>query len=223
MPLPQFKLISFDLCPYVQRARVVLNEKNIPYELEFIDLDAPPEWFYEISPLEKVPVLLADGKAVFESTVICEYLDEVTPESLHPADPFKKAQNRAWMEFGNEMLANTYTYFTTDDSLQFKQTRAKLLDRFDILEEELTHTPFFNGENFSIVDAVYGPLFRVYNMLTTLNDFNFFADTAKILNWKASLLAYPAVINSVPDSYTEDMIAYLKRQDSVLNNSAGQT
>ena len=78
MSLPKLKLISFTLCPYVQRAMIVLNEKNIPFDIEYIDLSEPPPWFYDISPLEKVPVLLVNDEPLFESMVICEYLDEIT-------------------------------------------------------------------------------------------------------------------------------------------------
>ena len=54
--MPTFKLISHDLCPYVQRARIVLEEKAVPHELEFIDLAGKPDWFLAVSPLGKVPV-----------------------------------------------------------------------------------------------------------------------------------------------------------------------
>ena len=56
--MTNLKLISHNLCPYVQRSRIVLEEKAVPHELEFIDLAAKPDWFLAISPLGKVPVLL---------------------------------------------------------------------------------------------------------------------------------------------------------------------
>lgn len=50
-PLPNLKLISHTLCPYVQRARIVLDEKAIPHDIEFIDLNAKPEWNLKLSPV----------------------------------------------------------------------------------------------------------------------------------------------------------------------------
>jgi glutathione S-transferase len=47
-----------------------------------------------------------EDTSLFESAVICEFIDEVTPGSLHPEDPFKKAYHRAWIEFGSEILNN---------------------------------------------------------------------------------------------------------------------
>lgn len=219
MTTPHLKLISFATCPYVQRARVILNEKQIQHELEYIDLDAPPGWFYEVSPLEKVPVLLVENKPLFESMVICEYLDEVSAGSLHPEEPFAKARNRSWIEFGNEILSNNYGYFTTDDSIRFKQLRATILEQLDILEEELSNSPFFNGAKFSLIDAVYAPLFRMFDVLHRVYDYNFFTDTAKVKLWSDTLLAHPSVVNSIPAGYGEDMEVYLKKQNSVLNRA----
>ena len=60
-PEVDLHLIGQDLCPYVQRARVVLNEKAVPYRMTVIDLAAKPAWFLDVSPLGRVPVLLVDG------------------------------------------------------------------------------------------------------------------------------------------------------------------
>jgi glutathione S-transferase len=216
MNLPRLKLVSFALCPYVQRARITLLEKDITHEIEYIDLDAPPDWFYDVSPLEKVPVLLSDDRPVFESMVICEYLDEITPGSLYPGDAYMRAQNRAWIEFGNDILDLSYTLFTTGDEIKFKQTLAMLADRFDILEEQLVHQPFFNGKDFSLVDAVYAPIFRSFEVMHNHYEFDFLEDIPAVLNWWQALLQRPSVKQSVPVNYVTEMTAYLMRQDSVL-------
>ncbi len=83
-----FELISFKLCPFVQRAAIILLFKKIPFRTSYIDLANPPDWFRAISPFGKVPVLRLDETTVlFESSVINEYLDEVTPGGLLPVDP----------------------------------------------------------------------------------------------------------------------------------------
>ena len=218
MALPDFKLISFTLCPYVQRAMIVLNEKNIPFDIEYIDLSEPPAWFYDISPLEKVPVLLVNEQPLFESMVICEYLDEITTDSLYPDDTFKKAQNRAWIEFGNDILNTTYEFYTTDDEKKFNHLKNILIDRFEVLEDEISEGPYFNGDTFSMVDAVYGPVFRYHQRIANYKDYGLFEEAPNIKAWGDRLMQRPSIINSVPDTYEQDMTNYLKKLDSVFTN-----
>src|SRR5215468_1925695 len=92
-------LISHKLCPYVQRAVIALTEKGVPFERIDIDLAKKPEWFLKISPLGKVPVLVVATEsgevALFESNVICEYIEETQAgPSLHPAVPLVRAEHR---------------------------------------------------------------------------------------------------------------------------------
>ncbi|MGB0713712.1 MAG: glutathione S-transferase N-terminal domain-containing protein, partial [Gammaproteobacteria bacterium] len=64
------ELVSFKLCPFVQRAVITLKHHGIDYDITYINLDEPPEWFHEVSPMEKVPVLRVDGEHnMFESAV----------------------------------------------------------------------------------------------------------------------------------------------------------
>lgn len=93
--MQDFHLISHDLCPYVQRAVIVLTEKQIAHRRSYIDLANKPDWFARLSPLGRVPVLETGGAVVFESQVIAEYLDEITAGTLHPTDPLEKARHRS--------------------------------------------------------------------------------------------------------------------------------
>jgi glutathione S-transferase len=55
--MPTYELVSHHLCPYVQRAAIVLTEKGVSFKRTLIDLDNKPDWFKAISPLGKVPLL----------------------------------------------------------------------------------------------------------------------------------------------------------------------
>lgn len=82
----ELTLVSRAPCPYVQRAAIVLREKGVPFSRSWVDLSAKPDWFTALSPLGKMPVLVADGEPIFESAVICEYLDETPgPGAQYPA------------------------------------------------------------------------------------------------------------------------------------------
>jgi glutathione S-transferase len=82
----QLTLVSHKLCPYVQRAVIVLLEKDAAFKRSYVDLAHKPEWFKAVSPLGKTPVLLVDDAPVFESAVICEYLEDTLAPRLHPQD-----------------------------------------------------------------------------------------------------------------------------------------
>ncbi|TDY00931.1 glutathione S-transferase family protein [Thiohalophilus thiocyanatoxydans] len=221
MSLPRIKLISFALCPFVQRSIITLLEKEVPYEIEYINLDNPPAWFHEVSPLEKVPVLLVDDEPLFESMAICEFLDEITPGSLYPEDPFARAKNRAWIEFGNELLGAVYSYATTGEETGYKQNLMTVKDRLETLDEFFAGGPYFNGEEFSLVDAVYAPIFRMLRCLEGLQEQNVYEDAPKIARWADTLLQRPSVINAVPASYNDDYCARIQSSGSVFAQKAG--
>ena len=222
MSLPQLKLISHKLCPYVQRARIVLDEKSIPHEIEFIDLANRPDWFRELSPLGKVPVLLVDGAPLFESAVIVEYLDEITDGSLHPGDPFEKARNRAWIEFASNTLSAIGSFYSAKDQKTFKEKTKLLSARFRTLESTLDAGPYFNGNRFSLVDAAFGPVFRYFDVIERYADFGFFAETPKVLAWRRILGQRGSVQRAVVGDYAHRLHQFFLDRDSVLTNMIGK-
>lgn len=217
MALPKLKLISFSMCAYVQRARIVLLEKKLPHDIEYIDLSTPPDWFYDVSPLEKVPVLLVDdAQPVFESMVICDYLDEISDGSLYPADPLVKARQRAWIAVGDEILDHFYSMFRATDEKEFKRHNSILFERLDAVEESIAQEALFGSEDFCMVDVVFAPLFRFLHGLRDYAGLDGYADTPLVADWAARLLARPSVMNAVPDSFTADLPVYLQRFGGVL-------
>ena len=220
--MPEFKLVSFSLCPYVQRAHTLLLEKHIKHEIVYVNLDNPPAWFIRVSPLHKVPLLMiGNDKVLFESLAICEYLDEITPGTLHPEDSFEKALNRAWIEFGNDILLLTFQYFTTKDHDLFNNCRKLIRSRFDVLEKSLTRGPFFNGDKFYIIDMVYAPIFRFHHAIMSYNENIFLSETEKLNKWAEELFNRESVQKSVPENYYADLIEYLKKQRSLLTEIIG--
>ncbi len=217
MSHPNLKLISFTLCPYVQRARIILLEKKLEHEVEFIDLDMPPDWFFDVSPLERVPVLLVDEEAVFESMVICEFIDEISPPSLYPNNPLLKAQYRAWIALGDSVLSTLYDLMFASEESRFKQAKGSIIDRLDVIEEELDASPFYAGEKFGMVDVAYAPLFRYLIGISSAFDINFFADVPNVHAWAQACLDYPAVKDAVIDTYQTEFLAFLDRPDTILS------
>lgn len=214
------RLVSFDLCPYVQRAAIVLAEKDIPFTRIDIDLSHKPDWFRALSPLGKVPLLLVGDQVLFESAVIVEYLEETHTPALHPADPLTKARHRAWMEFGSSILADIWTVETTADTHAFNGKCQILRDKFARIEAHLAARPasgpWFAGEAFSIVDAVFAPVFRYFDVFDQIADLGLFTDLPWVQQWRMALSGRPSVQVAVVPDYPERLRAFLLRQGGIM-------
>lgn len=214
-------LVSHVLCPYVQRAVIVLKEKGIPFERRDVDLANKPDWFLACSPLGKTPVLLVDDAPIFESAVICEYLDETLAPRLHSDDALTRARHRAWMEFGSSLLGTIAAFYNARDDaaldVQADQIRARLVQVEAELARRSGSGPWFAGERFSLVDAVFGPLLRYFDVFDGLGDFRFFDGLPKTTAWRAALAGRASVREAAHPDYPELLREFLRRRDSALS------
>src|ERR1700694_3142904 len=216
------KLISHKLCPYVQRAVIALTEKGVAFERIDIDLSNKPDWFLAISPLGRTPVLQVGEVPIFESAVILEYLEETEPKPLHPADPLARAEHRAWIEFGSAILNDIAGFYAAKDEAAFKAKTSQLEQRFGRLEARIKASPSFDGENFSLVDAVFGPVFRYFDVFDEIGDFGILAGKPKLAKWRRSLAERPSVRAAVSADYPALLRDFLKRRNSWISRLQAQ-
>jgi glutathione S-transferase len=209
-------LISHHLCPYVQRAVISLTERNIPFERVDVDLADKPDWFKVISPLGKTPVLKVDERAIFESAVILEYLEETQPMPLHPSDPLRRAEHRSWIEFGSATLNDIWGFYVAPDESAFAAKAKALSDKFDLVERRLDHGPYFDGSQFSLVDAAFGPVFRYFDVFDRIAEFGILVGKPKVAAWRRSLAARPSVRGAVVPGYDARLWAFLETRKSHL-------
>lgn len=213
---PSLELISFKVCPFVQRSVIALNEKQVDYTLTHIDLSEPPAWFKEISPLGKVPVLKVGEQPIFESAVILEYLDEVYAPQLHPEDVLQKAIHRSWIEFCSELIMTQFKMLTAKEKVGFEESRDALQAGLQQLEMVLVNEqPFFAGEAFSLVDTVYAPLFMRLQIVEGIRSLGL--DVSERMQvWSDALLARESVKNSVVEDFETVFMAFLKKQNGYI-------
>lgn len=216
MEIPELKLISHKLCPYVQRARIVLEEKSIPHEIEFIDLANKPRWFTNLSPLGKVPVLLVDEQVIFESAVIAEYLDEITGGSLHPVEPLQRARNRGWIAFASKTLDSIAAFYGAASEADFGESVDTLKVRFRRLENALEDGPWFNGSHFSLVDAAFAPVFRYFDVIDQYAEFDLFVETPRVRAWREALSRRSSVRAAVVEDYAPRLRQFILARRSML-------
>ena len=197
----KLKLISFKICPFVQRAVITLLHKKMPFEIDYIDLGSPPQWFESMSPFGKVPLLQVDDKhTIFESAIIDEFLDEICPGNLLPKDPVQRALDRSWIDFGSSLILDFSAMIHSGDAESYDKKRAQVHKEFDWLENMLGDGPFFNGGEFSLVDIAYAPLFMRTNILNLADDLYPEDKYPRISQWAKQLLSIAVLTESVvPD------------------------
>lgn len=210
-------LVSHGLCPYVQRAAIALDERGVAFERVDVDLDNKPDWFKAISPLGKVPLLKVGDAVIFESAVIVEYLEETQPHPLHPSAPLKRAEHRAWMEFGSAILADIWGFYTASDEVALQAKARALTDKFARLEQRLGEGPYFDGTRFSLVDAVFAPVFRYFDLFDRIGDFGMLDRKPKLAAWRSALARRPSVIRAVAPDFQDRLRAFVVARNSRLS------
>lgn len=214
-------LVSHNLCPYVQRAAISLLEKGVAFERRDVDLANKPDWFLEISPLGKTPVLTVAGEAIFESSAILEYLEDTQAAPLHPDDPVLRARHRGWIEVGSAVLNDIAGLYGAKDRDTFNAKTAALKAKFqrveDALEDTLGDGPYFSGAAFSLVDAVFAPAFRYFDTFDRIGDFGVFTDLPKTKAWRKALAQRPSVIAAIDGGYPKRLHDFLIRRNSFIS------
>ncbi len=210
-------LYSFRICPFVERTNILLNEKNIQCERVYVDIRNKPDWFLKLSPLGKVPVLCADDTVIFESTVINEFLDETSlTTSLHPGNPIQKAHNRSWIEWGSALVFDAYYMTLSANKDEFAEKRKIVDSKLILLEEQLKNAPFFNGEQFSMIDLSYAPLFRRFDSLMRQYSIHILEQYSKLQAWSNQILERSTVQNGFSHNFDEEFSQLLELKKSFL-------
>jgi glutathione S-transferase len=204
----KFKLISFTICPFVQRSRILLNSKAIPYEIEYIDLGNKPDWFLKRVPTGKVPALFLGDETLFESAVINEFLDEVTPGSILPQTPLGRAKDRAWISLSDGLTMSHFRMMIASDIDGIERELSSLVEGFQQFADIALVRE--TAENLTLLDAAMAPIFmRLFCMPDILAALSrHLSVMPQILAWADRLLAHDAVKTSVDPTFSDDFVTY---------------
>ncbi len=195
----------------------MLRAKEVEFDITYINLREKPDWFLEISPHGKVPVLSVDGRSLFESNAIAEYLDETISPRLHPEDPIKRARNRAWTDFVPDFSRQlgTVTYAKSTEALaeaMHKVPRALSRVEEAIEKERGNKGPYFNGPELSLVDAAYAPFLLRFSIAEKYIQSGLLQDFPNLQDWSDALLDNDSVKNSVAPEFLEVFNDGLRRR-----------
>jgi glutathione S-transferase len=208
------ELILFDFCPFAQRAAISLRQNDIPHTLTYLDPDKLPEWFEEVSPFGNVPILRVDGKTtIFESSVINELVAMVSASQMLPADPVERSVCRSWIEFGSTLLSQVTGMLSAHNEEEFSVKHADFQLNLQRLEDQLEgRGPYFSGDDFSLVDSTYAPLFMRMHYLNQYLPICGEGEYPRVMAWADKLLQLDSVKQSVPKDFAEIYSAFIKRR-----------
>ncbi len=187
-------LYSGTTCPFSQRCRIVLLEKELNIPIINVDLFNKPEKLAEMNPYNQVPVLVDRDLELFESNIINEYIEDRFPQPrLIPSDAAMRARTRLYLHrFDEELFVHVKSL---DHGTAKQQDHARLA-----ISEQLTKiSPLFSkqnfllGDEFSILDVVLSPLlWRLAHYQITLPK-----QSAPILKYAERIFSRPSFLNSL--------------------------
>ncbi|AEJ05794.1 glutathione S-transferase [Stutzerimonas stutzeri] len=160
-------LYGVPLSPFVRKVRLCLQEKGLDYQLETVMPFTPPDWYYAINPLGRIPALKDGDCTLADSSVICQYLEEAYPATptLYGDSAQARGQVR-WLEkyadyelaplttftvFRNRILKPTSGQPCNEEAVQTAMQQ-KLPPHFDYLEQQLGDNDFFVCARLSMAD-----------------------------------------------------------------------
>lgn len=196
---------------------ILLRAKDVEFNVTYVNLREKPDWFLEISPHGKVPVLKVGDEILFESSAIAEYLDEVVAPRLHPEDPIARAKNRAWTDFTPTFagaLSKIHYAKTREDMDAAVEAAPTVLAKVEnALAGRGNNGPFFNGPDLSLVDAAYAPFLQRYLLIDEGLKNDVLKDFPLIAAWAETLMADERVTGAVPDNFVDEFIGNLYRRE----------
>ena len=163
-------------CPYSQKVRVVMAEKDLEYELVLVDLHANEQKtteFLKLNPYGRVPVLVDDDVVVYDSTIINEYLDDEYAEPpLRPEDSGARARVRQLEDFCDTSFIPPTMVILSELHKSEDQRDGDMLQRYqtEVARVVARLDPFLEGNDFlvgdfSLADVAFAPRLMILHQL----------------------------------------------------------
>ena len=199
--MAEVDIFSAAVCPFAQRSRMMLLQKQVTFEVTEIDLNNKPANFLDISPYGKVPVLKHGKNRVWESAIVNEYLEEVFPEPpMLPTSPGQRALARIWIDFANTKFTPAfYKLLLSQDPAAQQDWRAEMTRHLQFIEQEglaklSGDGPFWFGDSLSLVDISYYPWFERWPALEHYRGLSVPADCPRLQRWWQAMEEQPCVL-----------------------------
>jgi glutathione S-transferase len=177
----------------------------------------PPDWFKAISPTGQVPLLKADDQIIFESSVITEFINDISATSIHPEGVIQKANNRSWIAFSSSMFDDMFGMVVGDED-KFNSSKDSLFGKLAKIEAAKGGEKFFNGDGFNVIDAALAPIFM---RLAWINEFTdnalSLAEFTNLSAWSEAILSVDTVKTSVVDGLDDVYYSNIEGREGHLS------
>lgn len=215
------RIVSFKICPFVQRVTALLEAKGVEYDIEYIDLSNKPQWFLDISPNGQVPILITDDDEVlFESDAIVEYIDEAIGTPISSANPVQKAQDRAWSYLASKNYLVQCSSQRNSDAHTLEERAGKLSTAFAKVEIRLGDSQYANGDELGMIDIAWLPLLHRASIIEQYSGYDFLAAFPKVKQWQSNLMATGLAKKSVPEDFVERFSSFYLADTTHLGQMA---
>ena len=160
------KLLGTPGSPYVRKVRLVLEEKHLPYEYVLAPAPQRETMVVPLNPLGKIPVLVCDdGRAVYDSPVIVEYLDGLAAEPRLIPEAFdERIEVKRWEALGDGIAEATVLIShdyrkpeaKRESAAWYEKQRMKIQRGLATMAKDLGKRKFCHGEGFTLADIAAG-------------------------------------------------------------------
>jgi len=202
-------------CPFVQRAWITLEEKNISYWYKEVNPYKKEEHFLAINPKGLVPAIEWHGKALYESLVICEFLEDAYPSHkphLLTTEPYTRAYVRLWVDHISKSVVSAFhRVLQAQEPERQKEGLEDFNKALRTLAEKVVG-PYFLGDEFSLVDVAIAPWVVRDYILANHRGYSREAVSEKWKKYAEALETRPSVLNTQSDKehYEEIYGRYLR-------------
>ncbi|WP_133406102.1 glutathione S-transferase family protein [Parashewanella tropica] len=226
------KIVSFKICPFVQRVTASLEAKSIPYEIEYIRLKDKPQWFLDVSPNGQVPVMITEnGIPLFESDAIIEYIEDEYGALETGVTNEQRALDRAWSYLGSKHYLTQCSTMSSKDQETFEQRNTKLYAVFTKAEQQLSgKTKFFKSDKLSNVDIAWLPLLHRAYIVKQQTGCDLLCGLPKVQAWQVALMEIGIAEKTVSEDFDEKFVGFYltntflsKDNDDVQNGCCDKT
>ena len=222
------RLFNAWFCPFSQRTWIALLEKGVDFELVDIDPYTKTPEFLAINPRGLVPTLVHNGKSIYDSSVVNEYIEEVWPQSpkLMPADPYERAQVRIWLDFiTRKIIPHFYQTLQAQEKNQQEEAKVLFLDGLRTFTSAMSPDgPYFLGKEFSLVDIALIPFAVRFEILAHFRGFCLPADGSmdRLSLWMDAWKSRPAVAATIAP-WDKMIVVYQTYADNTARSEFAQS